>query len=479
MTLLKNGKVLIAGGAGNSGELSSAVIYDPSSDSFTKVGEMTTPRSYHTATLLSNGDILVAGGINSGKYLDSSEIYRDGSTVTLGSLSGEVTDSLTGSLVPGATVTMGIYGTVTNTSGIYSFTDIVPGNYTITVSKNGYDLTSQAVSIKEGNNETLNLQLSPPDLTAPTITVKTGLPEILNTLPLTLEGSVSDLQNNIKRIEYSLNGSDWLPAVARDGSLDSRSEEFTLTLGALTDGDYTLRIKTEDQKGNIKEISFTFTVNLAGPALTVKIDEGKGVSSSSSNYGIVSTNPKLEISAEDKNGLASILILINGNEVEKQMLKDNPQAYSYSYTIPDSKKLNEGTNTITVVSYDAKGSSSSLDLTVEAYSGDLAVIGTPYAYPNPYKPSSGTLKIAYSLTESADIDLYIYDITGRRVAKMTLPYEDPASPGQFGKGGRKGDNKVEWNGTSDFGEVIGNGVYVYFISKSGKTLGSGEFAVYE
>ncbi len=79
VTLLADGEVLIAGGGDTHASATNiAELYDPASDSFRPAGSglMSTPRTYHTATLLRDGRVLLAGGMNAeGKPLSSAELF--------------------------------------------------------------------------------------------------------------------------------------------------------------------------------------------------------------------------------------------------------------------------------------------------------------------------------------------------------------------------------------------------------------------
>lgn len=72
-TLLKDGRVLIAGGVL---QQASAELYDPATGAFTLTGNMTTGRTGHTATLLADGRILITGGYDSNNLtIASAELY--------------------------------------------------------------------------------------------------------------------------------------------------------------------------------------------------------------------------------------------------------------------------------------------------------------------------------------------------------------------------------------------------------------------
>jgi hypothetical protein len=94
--LLRNGRVLIAGGSPNGiSTTDSAEIYDPRSGTFTRIAPLGVPRSAHSATLMKNGKVLIAGGGRGGMpggYIayTTAEIF-DPATRTFSTLAAHMT----------------------------------------------------------------------------------------------------------------------------------------------------------------------------------------------------------------------------------------------------------------------------------------------------------------------------------------------------------------------------------------------------
>jgi hypothetical protein len=88
-TLLNTGKVLIVGANTTSGDLV-AELYDPTSGTFSDTGSTTTLRTRHTATLLTSGQVLIAGGGTA-----TAELYNPTSG-TFTATAGEMTEPRSG-----------------------------------------------------------------------------------------------------------------------------------------------------------------------------------------------------------------------------------------------------------------------------------------------------------------------------------------------------------------------------------------------
>ena len=103
-TLLPNGRVLVAGGYGNTDSVKTAELYDPTTDTWSLTGNLIEARYWHTATLLQDGRVLVVRGSDDGDLgsaLSSAELYDPPSgTWTATQDSGAATVMHTATLLP-------------------------------------------------------------------------------------------------------------------------------------------------------------------------------------------------------------------------------------------------------------------------------------------------------------------------------------------------------------------------------------------
>lgn len=123
--VLGNGKVLILGGGGPTAEL-----FDPATGSFSPTGDLTFPRIGPTVTLLTDGRVLVAGGFSSNGTTNSTEIYDSTSgTFTAAASMNEARTQQTATLLSDGRVlvTGGFGGTADLSSAeLFSVADTTP-----------------------------------------------------------------------------------------------------------------------------------------------------------------------------------------------------------------------------------------------------------------------------------------------------------------------------------------------------------------
>src|SRR4029077_6486781 len=85
-----------------------------------------------------------------------------------GTVTGKITNISNGAILAGATVKWSGGSTTSNTSGIYTLTNVAAGTQSITASANGYLPRTLSVSVSGGATSTLNIPLA----TAGKISVK-------------------------------------------------------------------------------------------------------------------------------------------------------------------------------------------------------------------------------------------------------------------------------------------------------------------
>jgi hypothetical protein len=139
----------------------------------------------------------------------------------------------------------------------------------------------------------------------------------------------------------------------------------------------------------------------------------------------------------------------------------------------DLPELAPGEYTFKIVAFDKlnnQAQESIAQLKVPSPSEEVGMIGDPLTYPNPFSPLKGEkTNFAYVLSRDAEITIFIYNILGQALWKKTFRAGE--------EGGKAGYNEVGWAGISDFGDILGNGIYIYKFVYNNKVIGKGKLTV--
>ncbi len=202
--------------------------------------------------------------------------------------------------------------------------------------------------------------------------------------------------------------------------------------------------------------STTVTPSAGGPVISdIMFD---GVPMISKDY--IGRSPFITARILDPDGVdtASITISIDGVATTSGITFDGVSMY---YKVPAT--LGDGDHVFIISARDISGALGSKQI-IGRITDKVKIVGEILAYPNPYNPTDGRMKICYQLTNDTGIKIYLHSIVGERVWK-----EDISSGSD---GGRTGYNEVWWDGNDGFYDMVANGVYIaHIMSDKGKLLG--------
>ncbi len=167
-------------------------------------------------------------------------------------------------------------------------------------------------------------------------------------------------------------------------------------------------------------------------------------------------------------GSTSVEVYVDGKKYLVGLVKTGHKKYHFSCS--PGALISGVTHEVEIRATNLGGSADYFGLKQLKHPGILSITSKPKNVPNPFRPKHGEgTTIMYDLSSDTGTKLIIYDITGKAVCQKSF---DPGD-----EGGRSGLNSVFWDGKNDFGEYVGNGVYIFIITSGSKMLSKGQMMV--
>jgi hypothetical protein len=218
-----------------------------------------------------------------------------------------------------------------------------------------------------------------------------------------------------------------------------------------------------NSNNKIKVSAFSGT-DITAPVITELLIDEKEVLEND----FVNSEPKITaLISETGSGLATwnISIIDAKSDTIKANYTENSLGVTGSMiTVSyNAASLDDGEYLVRIEAYDSLGLSSSAQTPTFNVVSEFKITDTLNG-PNPFNPNNEVTNIQYQLTKDADVDIYIYSISGERLWHRAFFEGMP--------GGVCGFNSAPWNGINDFGEVVANGPYIAYLiaKKDGKTV---------
>jgi hypothetical protein len=198
-----------------------------------------------------------------------------------------------------------------------------------------------------------------------------------------------------------------------------------------------------------------------GPLITFSVPEGP-----------VGRGQRVSVTLEDPSGInltqlfdfRSVFLKIVDDRGLEKARQDLTQGFAYdtgsssrgslTFTVPDLEPT-EYRFTVSATDNYNNRSQTSVTYAVGDASAGSEITEVMGAYPNPYDPESGPLRLLFTLSRSAEVTVRIYTVSGRLVRGETLA-------------GTRGPNAFRWDGRDGRGDPVANGVYLVLLSTGEK-----------
>jgi len=209
-----------------------------------------------------------------------------------------------------------------------------------------------------------------------------------------------------------------------------------------------------------------------GPTINLFMNDESFISG-----GITNENPTLLVNLFDLNGINTIggvghdiLATLDGDEANAFNLNDyyvaNQDDFQNGTVNYPFRDLDPGEHLLKLKAWDVYNNSSEAEIRFVVYDeNDGLVIDHVLNYPNPFINYT-EFWFNHNSSEPLDIMVQIFSISGKLV--KTLHGQSSGD----GKANSALSRDITWDGTDDFGDFIGKGVYVYKLTVRSSLTGS-------
>lgn len=219
----------------------------------------------------------------------------------------------------------------------------------------------------------------------------------------------------------------------------------------------------EDANGFDKEIyvggsSSTAIPDYTGPIIKAYMNNEKFVEG-----GIVNANSTLLVKLTDDNGINytgssvghDITAILDDNSQNTFVLNDFFEAdldnYRSGIVRFPINNLSEGTHTMTIKAWDILNNSAETKISFEVVNSTKGLIKNVYNYPNPFSTKTQFMFEHNMPNQDLFVSIQVLTMTGKviKTLKQTINTEGTRI------------NNINWDGLDEYGDKIGNGVYLY------------------